>query len=950
MKAVIDNEGYFTLYLSDESFKKVKTGDLELKIEIQPPDKNVYLQADTFPFDLLSSQRVNAGILRIKRPPTGQATYAEGNIKFENKFENKIPLALNIGSSDNSSLVSAKSIRFEKSKKVVYAELYVDEYSWPRFQWYMKIEILDANGKVLDKSEKYTKNRVTNNQESLPKSRLFRFGHSNINIDNARQFRVTLEYVPELEISTNSGHKNSVVEVEGEEAQELIFHGLDLATVPHETDFSKLVDLFEARPEGSKSYEIRGDVDIVYSDLDGAVYFILGRNVFYVQHDKLGSSTLTFYGPFDGHPNQILNLQPAVEVEGEGSITGRCVDSLGRALSNADVSVFLNDHDNRGNLTTVASGRTDEQGHFVISSLKRLGENDQGRRNYIVFVSKDGEAVAWKKISYYQNNYRDLELVAYDTATLSGKVIMEDSGSISGAVVSVRTVIPPGVTEEPTSRRNVLFTTKPLPGWSATTDKDGSFHIEGLPKDGRIQLLVLHTDIAREKIYVKANIDNLIKVRPGSAITGRVIFAKTQEPAANVKVQAQGIKPHDFLETITDDQGLYRLESLLAGTYNIWTKVEGLTVVALDSFEVKTGQTRKAPDLELVEGGFIIGQVIDAESGEPVKPGPASDVGLHGPSRPQSGAAIESSHVKEDGSFRIRVAPGRNYIYLRGGKGWLRNEAEIIPKHHWVNVDEGQTVEVEFKIRRRTESELQNGQERRARTFEIRSLPKTLDELKKSEQKSGVGVEGGEKTGNLIWGEEVNGLRAAVEFLPEKESYWLGERVGVRFHVQNVSDEDIQIASPSFRQGPGVFVQDEQGKEISVSYIVHTGIPRIVRYILKPRETVALEGSGLGLGDAALNEDVSTKPLPGNCIHCGPGRYDIHYELKLPDRANKDGNGNLPVPMLVDWQGVLDTGKRKLVLTSNAESNTKPAVEVEGVQIQLRADKTRSGRGKDYTR
>ncbi|MFC1739059.1 HEAT repeat domain-containing protein [Planctomycetota bacterium] len=65
-------------------------------------------------------------------------------------------------------------------------------------------------------------------------------------------------------------------------------------------------------------------------------------------------------------------------------------------------------------------------------------------------------------------------------------------------------------------------------------------------------------------------------------------------------------------------------------------------------------------------------------------------------------------------------------------------------------------------------------------------------------EKTDVQVEGEET--QLVWGEDVNGLRAAVGFVPEKESYSLGERVVVFFHIQNVSNHDIQIASTEWRQ------------------------------------------------------------------------------------------------------------------------------------------------------
>jgi len=65
-----------------------------------------------------------------------------------------------------------------------------------------------------------------------------------------------------------------------------------------------------------------------------------------------------------------------------------------------------------------------------------------------------------------------------------------------------------------------------------------------------------------------------------------------------------------------------------------------------------------------VEGGFIAGKVIDTQTGKPVKSGESSDTAFYGSSRPRSGA-VESPHIQDDGPFRIRVARGENYLYIR---------------------------------------------------------------------------------------------------------------------------------------------------------------------------------------------------------------------------------------------------------------------------------------------
>jgi beta-lactamase regulating signal transducer with metallopeptidase domain len=97
-------------------------------------------------------------------------------------------------------------------------------------------------------------------------------------------------------------------EARGERA---LFHGLDLASATATSVPEELPDLWEERPSGSKSYEIRDGVYCVYQGLDGAAYYIPEKNAFYVQSDPIGSSTQTFYGPFEGNPIAVLDLEDA---------------------------------------------------------------------------------------------------------------------------------------------------------------------------------------------------------------------------------------------------------------------------------------------------------------------------------------------------------------------------------------------------------------------------------------------------------------------------------------------------------------------------------------------------------------------------------------------------------------------------------------------------------------
>ena len=90
---------------------------------------------------------------------------------------------------------------------------------------------------------------------------------------------------------------------------------IGLSKAPHTTDCAALPDLFEAQPAGSKSYELRGGLIVGYNPTDlnfvfGNFYYLPEKEVFYVQHDPIGSSssTRTYYGPFKGKPWEVLGV------------------------------------------------------------------------------------------------------------------------------------------------------------------------------------------------------------------------------------------------------------------------------------------------------------------------------------------------------------------------------------------------------------------------------------------------------------------------------------------------------------------------------------------------------------------------------------------------------------------------------------------------------------------
>ena len=63
---------------------------------------------------------------------------------------------------------------------------------------------------------------------------------------------------------------------------------------------------YRIRPEAQRSPLISGSTDLLTPR--GAVHHLPAQNRFYIQWDPLGTSTLHYYGPFEGNPAEVLSL------------------------------------------------------------------------------------------------------------------------------------------------------------------------------------------------------------------------------------------------------------------------------------------------------------------------------------------------------------------------------------------------------------------------------------------------------------------------------------------------------------------------------------------------------------------------------------------------------------------------------------------------------------------
>jgi hypothetical protein len=348
--------------------------------------------------------------------------------------------------------------------------------------------------------------------------------------------------------------------------------------------------------------------------------------------------------------------------------------------------LWLHDHE-RNAVMLVRDGMADASGAFAFRDVDWLRDEDWGSR-FFVLVARQGEAqVGVVPLRGKDVDPRKLVIPMRVQSAVRG-IVRDDGGTaVAGALVRVFYM--------QLDTTSGVALAEATPPWKATTRNDGTFVLAGVPADTALTLLVEHPDFAQTRIEVARGdreSQHEAVVTPGARIAGRVRHADGR-PAVRVRVQCQGTQQSSWGETTTDDEGRYELRSLVAEPYNVWAVADGLTVVAHDSLPTAAGERTEAGDLVLIQGGFVTGRFVDAATGEPVSV-EGCYVGVYGPSRPRSGAAIVGARAQRDGTFRLRVAPGSNYVYVAAQLPGLEG-----PRDFTVDIVEGRETKVEFRVR-----------------------------------------------------------------------------------------------------------------------------------------------------------------------------------------------------------------------------------------------------------
>ncbi len=160
----------------------------------------------------------------------------------------------------------------------------------------------------------------------------------------------------------------------------------------------------------------------------------------------------------------------------------------------------------------------------------------------------------------------------------------------------------------------------------------------------------------------------------------------------------------------------------------------------------------------------------------------------------------------------------------------------------------------------------------------------------------------------LHWGEPVDGMRTAIELSPKKDSYAIGEVVGVRLHFENVGDTPFIFFGPDMRTDK-IALRGGSGKVVAIERGVQAKLEEMKRnewkrFALQPGENIIIENAGVAIGESFLEPGYPMgSSFYASVLSAQPGRYGVQSEIQIPWLT-----GTVPAGSPRNWVGKIQTG------------------------------------------
>ena len=182
-----------------------------------------------------------------------------------------------------------------------------------------------------------------------------------------------------------------------------------------------------------------------------------------------------------------------------------------------------------------------------------------------------------------------------------------------------------------------------------------------------------------------------------------------------------------------------------------------------------------------------------------------------------------------------------------------------------------------------------------------------------------IEVGGETRKADLVWGEAINGLRAAVSFAPSKATHMHGEKLEVRLHLKNVGTKPLKLISDLSLPDASVTIRNDAGESVDlddslVGGRLTTGMRGLVT--LASQQVVVLDVGQLGL---AITEERASQfdAMTLRKLIAPAGEYSVQLAVSFRNVLNARSVEGQENTLVKDaWVGALQTSARPLTITN----------------------------------
>ena len=186
--------------------------------------------------------------------------------------------------------------------------------------------------------------------------------------------------------------------------------------------------------------------------------------------------------------------------------------------------------------------------------------------------------------------------------------------------------------------------------------------------------------------------------KPRGSITGRVTYADSGKPAADVPILAFALQSSIEKLTVghTREDGVYTLKDVRRGLYTVmigdtvrWHATFDWRAPAHEGINVKPAETYTEVNFRLTAGAIIEGRVTDGDTGQPLE---GMLIRVYDATHPPRMGIGHSLTTNYDGQYRMRVASGPVSIFvMTTDTGYYVDRAES-PHKYSEEIKENETT------------------------------------------------------------------------------------------------------------------------------------------------------------------------------------------------------------------------------------------------------------------